>query len=134
MRPWLVSSRVPANRWCCTGQPCCPAQTVGSRSSSNRRTARITSPLKAAYEPNERERDVTRLVWQGASTSDIATQMFVSPHTVQQHLKSIFDKTGVRSRRDLIGPIRAKEDQVAIATCDALLSMDLRAVQTTQNP
>jgi len=67
--------------------------------------ARIAPLLMSAYGLTEREQDVTRLVLQGHSTVEIAADLYVSPHTVQQHLKHVFDKTGVRSRRDLIGKI-----------------------------
>jgi DNA-binding CsgD family transcriptional regulator len=67
--------------------------------------ARITPLLMSAYGLTDREQDVTRLVLRGDSTAQIADRLVVSPHTVQQHLKNIFDKTGVRSRRELVGKV-----------------------------
>jgi DNA-binding CsgD family transcriptional regulator len=67
--------------------------------------ARIAPLLMSASGLTERDQQVTRLVLQGNSTAEIAERLVVSAHTVQQHLKSVFDKTGVRSRRDLVGKV-----------------------------
>ncbi|MFJ2757749.1 LuxR C-terminal-related transcriptional regulator [Nocardioides sp. NPDC087217] len=66
---------------------------------------RLYPLLMSAYGLTEREKEVTRLVLQGSSTAQIAADLVLSAHTVQQHLKSIFDKTGVHSRRDLVGKV-----------------------------
>lgn len=49
-----------------------------------------------------RETELLHHLAGGAGTRDIAGQMFVSENTVQDHLKSIFDKSAARSRRALL--------------------------------
>ena len=67
--------------------------------------SRIAPLLMSAYGLTEREQQLTRLVLQGYSTLEIADRLVISVHTVQGHLRNIFTKTGVRSRRDLVTKI-----------------------------
>ena len=74
-------------------------------------TSEVAPLLLDAYGLTRRERDVAQFVLRGMPTAAIAAALTISPLTVQQHLKSVFDKAGVSSRRGLIARVFAEQYQ-----------------------
>ncbi|MET0843773.1 MAG: helix-turn-helix transcriptional regulator [Mycetocola sp.] len=66
--------------------------------------------LLAAYGLSPREREVSRQVIAGYPTTVIAAHLFVTANTVQDHLKSVFAKVGVRSRGELVARLQPRSD------------------------
>jgi DNA-binding CsgD family transcriptional regulator len=67
-----------------------------------RASADEVAPLVArAHQLSQRETQIALLVLSGLSTREIAAKLCISAYTVQDHLKSIFERVGARSRREL---------------------------------
>jgi DNA-binding CsgD family transcriptional regulator len=88
----------------------------GSMLEGGDQLALIIEPAKAAdvapliveaYGLTPRELEVTRSIARGLGTSQIAAALHLSPHTVRDHVKSIFEKTGVSSRGELVAKVFA---------------------------
>jgi DNA-binding CsgD family transcriptional regulator len=65
----------------------------------------VASLIFDAYGLTPRENELACLVLQGFDTEQIARMLKISSYTVQDHLKSIFDKTSVSSRKQLVSKI-----------------------------
>ena len=68
----------------------------------------IMQIMLSAHGLSVREQEIASHILRGESTREISDALHISAHTVQDHLKKIFDKVGVRSRRDLVARLYAR--------------------------
>ena len=76
------------------------------------RVTEIAPLLFNAYGLTPREAQVAQLVLHGVATNGIGATLGISNSTVQQHLKSVFDKVGVGSRREMVAQMFARQYQM----------------------
>jgi DNA-binding CsgD family transcriptional regulator len=69
------------------------------------KTSEVVPLIVDAYELTERETEVTQCIARGLSTGQIAQQLHLSPHTVRDYVKAVFEKVGVSSRGELVGKL-----------------------------
>ncbi|MHA4817579.1 LuxR C-terminal-related transcriptional regulator [Streptomyces aculeolatus] len=114
-----IRLRTAAGRWLT-----CHASCLHGADGSPQSTAVVIEPAAAAeiaplladaYELTARELEITRLLARGLATEGIAAELFLSPHTVRDHIKAVFDKTGVSTRGALVGKLFLEQYEPAAA-------------------
>jgi DNA-binding CsgD family transcriptional regulator len=65
----------------------------------------VAPTLLMAHGLSPRERQVAQLTLRGATTAQTAQRLDISPHTVNDHMKAIFSKTGASTRGELSATI-----------------------------
>ena len=71
------------------------------------KSSQIAPIIVEAYCLTAREQQITQAVARGLSNQEIAGELFLSAHTVRDHLKAVFAKVGVGSRGELVAKLFA---------------------------
>jgi DNA-binding CsgD family transcriptional regulator len=71
-------------------------------------TAEVAPMLLEALALSPREREVVGAICRGLSTAEMAAELYLSPHTVRDYVKAVFEKVGVSSRGELVARLYAE--------------------------
>jgi len=77
-------------------------------------TVRRRAP-EARDELTPQERQIARLARDGRSNPEIGAQLFLSPRTIEWHLRKVFAKLEIQSRHQLPGVLPRSESELAPA-------------------
>jgi PAS domain S-box-containing protein len=81
----------------------------GGDMGSRRQQGTVLWGDRRVLRPTPREREVLELAVRGVSNPEIAKRLHLSVDTVKSHLKHVYNKLGVHSRRELIAAIHEAE-------------------------
>ncbi|HYZ99720.1 MAG TPA: helix-turn-helix transcriptional regulator [Acidimicrobiales bacterium] len=79
------------------------------------RTTDLAPIIVEAHELTAREQEIARLIARGVSTAEIAGRLYLSTHTVRDHIKATFEKLDVSSRGELVAKLFAEPHEPAPA-------------------
>jgi DNA-binding CsgD family transcriptional regulator len=71
-------------------------------------TAEVSSLILAAHGLTPAQTRVAALVVQGRSTRSIVAELHISSNTLQEHLRAVFEKLGIGSRRELVAVLSGR--------------------------
>ena len=66
-------------------------------------------------ELTEQERQIARLARDGLSNAEIGSRLFLSPRTIEWHLRKVFTKLGIRSRGELARALGRSDSELLLA-------------------
>ena len=69
-------------------------------------TDQLLPAIAAWYDLTPRQLDVLNLLLQGHPVKQIARRLGLSPHTIEDYLKTLYRKTGTNSHQELIATLR----------------------------
>jgi DNA-binding CsgD family transcriptional regulator len=71
--------------------------------------ARSATVRLEAFGATAREREIATLLARGLSRAEMAEELVLSQHTIEDHVKRLYDKLGVASRHELVARVFPEE-------------------------
>ena len=70
----------------------------------------ICQEVSTEFTLSERETEILKLLAKGNTANGIANKLVISPHTVNTHIRHIYDKVGIHKRSELLEYLNMRKD------------------------